>query len=250
MTISSRTLRALGANKLAEHSSVLFTSGPGIFQPTATTAALLQATLTFLSKKQKMLDLGCGWGIIGLETKLDFPNNVELYMSDSSPQACVAANKNAETLDIEVDVRQGSIFEPWRNETFDLIVSDVSGVSNEVPMLNNWFEGIPCDTGKDGLDLVSQVIIGAPQYLATPESVILMPLISLSNVKRAENLMDEYYSDIDLVNSRNWSLDIVENSVVEKMDDLMRSEKISFKRDGSRFDLYTNIYQLSNPKKH
>jgi methylase of polypeptide subunit release factors len=250
MAASSRTLRALGASALAEHSQILETEGNGVFQPTATTAALIQVAKPLIANSNcDLLDLGCGWGIIGLELKSQAPNQIALYMSDASETAVAAAIYNADQLNFEADARKGSVFEPWGDTTFDLIVSDISGVSNQVPIIDSWFDGIPCDTGPDGLDLVRQVIINARYHVKNENSIIIMPIISLSNVKKAEKLMFENYRSVEKILRRSWSWEIIDPSHVEKMQYLMENEHVLFSKNGNTFEFYTEVYKLSLPNK-
>jgi len=248
MSVSSRTLRALGATHLANSPDILETEGYGIFQPTATTAALLQVTLPMINQQTKMLDLGCGWGIIGLEAKLSFPQKIDLYMSDSSESAVKAAVHNSQGLGLDADIRVGSIFEPWGDANFDLIVSDVSGVSSKIPFVDKWFNGIPCESGEDGLDLVTEVISLGSRYLSNLESKIIMPVISLSNVEKAEEIMHQYYQGVNKIVRRDWFLEITEEHIQEQMEDLKSRNCVDFMKNSSKYTFYTDIYQLTIPR--
>ena len=248
MTVSSRTLKALGATNLANCKDSLIFDGDGIFQPTATTAALLQVIAPLLNKKTKMLDLGCGWGIIGLETKLANFANVELSMSDFSEPAVCAAKQNARNLKIESDIRGGSVFEPWSDSSFDLIVSDISGISNKLPFLDKWFAGIPCESGEDGLKLVTEAIENAPRHFSNFESKLIMPIISLSNVNRASILMNDHFRSVKKVVRRNWNIEIDDKDTEDKMEELKEKKHVDFTKSEKTYSFYTDVYQLSQPR--
>ena len=103
-----RKLIALGALELSKRSELLVFEGVGVFQPTATTSYLLKAVSAEALQNKKVLDLGCGWGIIGLELFLHFNKQISLYMSDLSNSAIEATKKNLESLyALGLEVRHG-----------------------------------------------------------------------------------------------------------------------------------------------
>lgn len=248
MPDQSRVLRSLGAVKVSVYANELITSGPGIFQPTATTSALLLESLKIATPEMKILDLGCGWGVIGIELSLQNQGLISLHMSDQSVGAVEAAEKNVAILEIESDIRQGSLFQPWKGCDFDLIVSDVSGVSNQLPFLDLWFDGIPCDTGEDGLDLVSQVIKLGGAFLTNDQSKLIMPLISISDVDSGVELMHESFNNVTLISEKSWSLNLSEDKTHDKMEDLRKRNLVSFTKEENNYRFNTKIFALSNPK--
>jgi hypothetical protein len=243
----TRIMRALGANSLVDKVNLLETQGAGIFQPTATTSALLQQASKLVQKNTAILDLGCGWGIIGLELALQMQGSIVLAMSDLSANAVKVAKRNAEILGVEATIKLGSVFEPWSGSKFDLIISDVSGISEELPFISKWFEGIPIASGVDGLDLVSDVILSASEYLNNSDSKLLMPLISLSDVEKGERLMKTYFWEVKLLAEKKWELDLGDEFQV-KMEKLKKDGHVDFLKNGSNYEFFTRIYELSEPK--
>ena len=57
------------------------------------------------------------------------------------------------------------LFEPWSGSKFDVIVDDISGVAQEMAAVSPWFDGVPCDSGRDGTSLVVDIIRAAPGIL-------------------------------------------------------------------------------------
>ena len=242
----TRIMRALGAEELVNKVNLLHTKGQGIFQPTATTSALLLQASNLVKKNTSVLDLGCGWGIIGLELALKMKGNISLSMSDLSENSVEAAKYNAKVLGVTSKIEIGSIFEPWNKKEFDLIISDISGVSEEVPFLSKWFQDIPSSSGSDGLQLVSTVIRTAGEYLKNTDSKILMPLISLSNVAKGEKLMHTYFMNVKLLSQKEWNLEL-ESKFDLKMEELKTNCFIDFSKVGNVYKFFTRIYELSNP---
>ncbi|SHE49862.1 16S rRNA m(2)G 1207 methyltransferase [Marinitoga hydrogenitolerans DSM 16785] len=72
---------------------------------------------------KKILDIGCGYGIIGITLKKEYPD-IEIYMSDINKRAVEFSKINSKNNNIFADIRQGNLFEPWNNEIFDQIVSN------------------------------------------------------------------------------------------------------------------------------
>ncbi|HUW88513.1 MAG TPA: methyltransferase [Candidatus Paceibacterota bacterium] len=244
MTTTSRFLRALGAENLLPFSDELRTSGEGVFQPTATTSFLLKEAKRRIAPGMRVLDLGCGWGIIGLELALDPNREVSVCLSDQSREAVEAAKYNASILHLGEIAVNGSLFEPWVDEVFDLIVCDVSGISDQIPMLDTWFEGVPCETGADGLALVKVIIENAKSHLRDSNSSVLIPLISLSDTAAGLRLMRANFSRVTLLSENQWSLRIPKVDDQVEMESLKEKNLVSFTSNGESFQFTTQIYEL------
>lgn len=72
---------------------------------------------------RKILDIGCGYGVIGIAIKKEYPAT-EVYMSDINKRAVDYAGKNAKDNNADIEVKHGYLFEPWEEEKFDMIVSN------------------------------------------------------------------------------------------------------------------------------
>ena len=103
-----------------------------VFQPTATTNFLIEQTLKKIKKPLKVLDLGCGSGVIGIILGKILNFNREIYASDASLNAVKIARKNFKKFKIKNITKHGNLFSPWSGEKFDIIINDVSGVSSAI----------------------------------------------------------------------------------------------------------------------
>ena len=84
--------------------------------------ALLIETLEGVAA-ERVLDLGCGWGAIGLAAARSLPH-AHVVLTDVNQRAVRLSRKNLERNGIRnAEVRLGSLFEPVPDETFDLILS-------------------------------------------------------------------------------------------------------------------------------
>jgi 16S rRNA G1207 methylase RsmC len=72
---------------------------------------------------RRILDIGCGYGVIGITIKKEFPTT-EVFMSDINKRAVDYAGKNAKDNNADIEIRHGYLFEPWEEEKFDMIVSN------------------------------------------------------------------------------------------------------------------------------
>ena len=98
-----------------------------------------------------------------------------------------------------------SLFEPWHDTKFDLIIDDISGISSEVALMSEWFDGVPCESGIDGTDLIVQVLSAAKNHLNVG-GAIYFPVLSLSNRTRIFQEAKEHFNEIDLIESVQWPL--------------------------------------------
>lgn len=72
-----------------------------------------------IGKHDKVLDLGCGTGIIGIIASKITNNSV--IMTDVNERACMLAKENTKEFQ-NAEVRCGNIYEPVKGEVFDVIL--------------------------------------------------------------------------------------------------------------------------------
>ena len=155
-----------------------------VFKPNATTSLLVQSSLKIIRKKSDILDLGCGTGYVGLTIakKTKIKNNY--FFSDLSQKAINLCKTNAKRNGIKIQAKTGSMFEPWENKRFDLIIESISAIAKKVAIISPWYRnGIPCDCGEDGTDLVNDVLKVTKKYLKK-NGKLIFPIVTLSNKKK------------------------------------------------------------------
>ena len=245
MNENTRILKSIGCKNIVESAEKLTLKGPGIFYPTATTAYLLRASLKLTANAEKILDLGCGSGVIGLELAANQQLKRKVYMSDLSREACVASVLNAEILELNnVSVRNGSMFEPWSDEKFDVVVSDVSGVSVSAPVSKIWFDGIPQDSGENGLKLTSLVLLNAQKYLRTEKSFVLLPLISLADQIKFWDLLKTENWHAEVVSEHVWKLPIKNKEEKSEMLKQKKEGNVQFDLEEGNYVCFTKILKI------
>ena len=72
----------------------------------------------------RLLDMGCGIGVIGLVAALESPG-LDVTLTDINPRATMVAARNVERMGLgNVRVLTGSLYEPVEGEMFDVVVSN------------------------------------------------------------------------------------------------------------------------------
>ncbi|MBI2656611.1 class I SAM-dependent methyltransferase [Candidatus Woesearchaeota archaeon] len=83
---------------------------------------LILAESMIIAKNQKVLDIGCGIGILGIiAAKLSSAN---IVMSDINKRAVMLAKMNCKLNNAKAQVYQGNLYEKIKDEDFDAILSN------------------------------------------------------------------------------------------------------------------------------
>ncbi len=233
--------------KILKNKSIKLKINKNVFKPTGTSTELLNAITKQKNFSGDILDLGCGSGYLSISLKKIFKKKINMYASDLSKNAIKCAQENADLNNLEIFVKTGSIFSPWRNKKFDIIVNDISGVSSYISSISNWFDGVPCNSGCDGTKLVTKVLKESKKYLKI-NGQIIFPVLSLSNTEKILNLSNKYFQNVKLLSSREW---LIPSSIMKHkklLHDLRDKKLINFKE---KFGLYlwtTDVYLASSIK--
>lgn len=228
---------------LEESGNAVFESD-SVFRPTATSRALAEAAVCYLEEGKKVLDLGCGSGIVGYHLSSREKPNFSLFMSDVSSESTELAFRNGVALGAAATIKTGSVFEPWTGEKFDLIVSDVSGVIPEIGEELGWFHGVPNDSGSEGTELATRVIREAPNHL-NENGALIFPIISLSNEQTLHNEMSVMYHNIDQITSVALPLGVSKDRALLLVE---RFPMARIEIMGGLALFYTTIYRCSRAK--
>ena len=194
-----------------------------IFKPNLTSKLSFETAITEIKSSFKILDLGCGCGILGIAVLKNIPN-LELYCSDLDSKSIEIAKKNYLKHKLKADIRAGNLFDHWNKIKFDYIINDVSGISSVIAKKSPWFSNkVPCDSGEDGSNLTLSIIKKAPDYL-TNNGSIQIPLISLSNTKKIVQAAKEKFSRVKIIRSKDWFLPKEMESLKEVMYKLKKKK--------------------------
>lgn len=233
--------------KLNKEKSFDITLKKGVFQPTGTSDEIVKAVSKTIINPAKILDLGCGSGVVGFA--LYFLGKVEdrLYASDLSEKAVLLIEENAKQLDIPVLARFGNMFDPWENECFDYIVDDVSGISEEVAKISPWFKETSCKSGEDGTNLVIEAIKKSPFHL-NPGGKFIFPILSLSNTQKVIKKAQSVYKKVERIGHKQWRFPDEMEKHMDKLVDLRSKGLINFEEKYGWLLWTTDVYLAESPK--
>ena len=118
-----------------------------------------------LPEKGWFLDLGCGYGPVGLVAAVSNPN-LQVVMVDVNERAVWLAKENAKRCHVEnVDIRHGFLYKPVRDMRFDSVVCNPP-VSAGMHVVLAVVEDAPKHLEKDGLfQIVLRSKIGSRRVL-------------------------------------------------------------------------------------
>lgn len=136
--------------------------------PRNDTEAVCEAALERIGPGMRVLDLCCGTGAIGIAIKKLRPG-AQVTLSDLSADALSLAKENASTLQADVHILQGDLFQTVVGEKFHLIVSNPpyipDGLRGKLQQEVNREPEMALFGGIDGLDFYRRIASEAPCHL-------------------------------------------------------------------------------------
>mgnify|MGYP005991968505 CR=1 FL=1 len=209
-----------------------------IFYPTDTSRLLINSCSKYLKSKQKILDLGCGGGVVSYfihKQKI----KQEFFLSDIDEIALQRAKENLKKKKIKATFLSGSLFKPWKGKKFDLIINDVSGVSSEIVKISHWFKNATSDNTKGGIYFLKKIISQSKKHL-NKNSLIFVPIISLSNVKEAQRFLKKNLKIIEL-NKFYWPMPKYLVKKIGFLKNLKKKNYIDFEKKYGAWLCYTIV---------
>ena len=176
-----------------------------IFKKNITSKILTESSLELIRKQKKIkkiLEIGCGDANITEELIKNFKNK-KFFCSDISLEAVNLAKSNKNLK--KCIIKRGSFFEPWKGNKFDLIICDISAISQSIARYTNWYNGIVLRSGENGLKNIDIVLKNVPKHL-NPEGYVILPLISLSDIKCYKKKIKNKFSKVDILKKIEWPL--------------------------------------------
>ena len=100
-----------------------FYTSSGVFSKDKVDKGTLVLAENFIIKKNsKVLDVGCGIGVLGIAAAKLFDANA--VMTDMNKRAVMLANKNVELNNVKSEIQQGNLYEKTKDYDFDVIISN------------------------------------------------------------------------------------------------------------------------------
>lgn len=248
MTSRSGTF-AYKENRLGDTQALIVETSSEVFKPTSTTNLLLKTVRQNVRGTiNSALDLGCGCGIIAVAlAKLVMPE-AAVCASDISAKAVQLATHNAKSHQLSIDCRTGSMFAPWAEQKFDLIVNDVAAMAEPVARLSRWYPPhIASAAGDDGSRWTVDILSRASEFLEN-QGQLFFPVLTLSNEHKILEMANAQFANVELLAEEWYPLGSYLLPHLEFLLELRSSGKISIIKRDSRWCWATKIYRATNDK--
>lgn len=143
-----------------------FTVNESVLIPRPETEQLVDQVQAFVEERgienPRIADICTGSGAIAVSLAMELPD-AEVYATDISSEALTVAQKNADDMNVELDMYEGDLLEPLSGQ-FDVIVSNPPYIlTSAIPTLQPEVTREPSlalDGGNDGLDVIRPLFEG------------------------------------------------------------------------------------------
>lgn len=185
-----------------------FLVNENVLIPRFETEELVENTINYLNllgkKDLKILDIGCGSGVIGLTLKQKYPTS-EVDLLDISEKAIEVAKQNAKNLNLDVNFIKSDIFENV-DKKYDLIISNPPYIKDEEEIediVKNNEPNIALYAGKDGLDVYKKILKEVKYYMNDP--CLIAFEIGMTQKEDLINLTNKYLDNVIIETKKDLS---------------------------------------------
>lgn len=142
---------------------------PSVLIPRHDTEVLVAEAVARGGDHARILEIGVGSGCVSVALAKALPS-ATIFGVDNSPQALGLAQKNADKHGVTINLFEGSLFEPFQGQRFDLIVSNPPYIPTDdlrtlQPEVRDHEPVQALDGGADGLDFYRLIVSDASAYL-------------------------------------------------------------------------------------
>jgi len=213
---------------------------PDVFQPTSTSAILAEALE--IKPGEVVIDLGCGSGFFSILAAKRGASKV--YAVDIMPEAARLTRRNAQRNGVasRIEVFAGSLFEPLPGVRADLVVDDVSGVSEEAARATPWYPRAIPSGGPDGAESTVAMLKAAADHLL-PHGRLVFPVLSLANEQRILETAQRLFADLRLRAQRLFPIPQTLQEALKRMKEQLSSGALRLIQRGSRLCWQLRIFE-------
>ena len=184
-----------------------FIINENVLIPRFETEELVENTIRYINEvfngKARVLDIGCGSGVIGLTIKEKLPE-CEVDLIDISLDALKVTEENAKNLGLDVNIYESDLFSNIKDK-YDVIISNPPYIRDDEEIqeiVKNNEPSLALYGGVDGLDYYRRILTDVSKYL-NPKALIAFEIgylqkdaiINLAN-KKLENIIIEAKKDL------------------------------------------------------
>ena len=159
-----------------EFYSLSFGVNEHVLIPRPETELLVDMAVYYAPQNGRVLDLGTGSGCVAAALKYS-RKDLKVFASDISEQALKTAMENSNSIFSESDIefRCGDLFEPWKGELFDVIVSNPPYIdpAEEESLDLAWEPSLALYCEERGLSVTRKLVEEAGAYIAAKGIIIL-----------------------------------------------------------------------------
>lgn len=159
-----------------------FLTAPGIFshRRVDTGTRVLIDSMT-IPRTGCVLDLGCGWGPIGISIAAAHPET-HVVMSDINKRAVWLAVENVKLNNVNAEVRWGDLYDPVEHMKFDTVITNP-----------------PISAGRD---IITRAVSGARDILVTGGTLQLV--VRSSKGRRAiSQIMEQVFCNVEEIGKKS-----------------------------------------------
>ena len=178
INLYKESLKALNENRPIQYVighvnfyGLKFKVNENVLIPRFETEELVENIKYYLEKKNitnpKILDLGCGSGVIGLTLK-SFFKDADITLTDISDEALQVARENASNLNLDVNFIKSDWFSNVKVDKYDVIVSNPPYIKTDEEIeeiVKNNEPALALYGGADGLDCYRKILKDINKYL-------------------------------------------------------------------------------------
>ncbi|HEY6007164.1 MAG TPA: peptide chain release factor N(5)-glutamine methyltransferase [Geobacteraceae bacterium] len=148
-----------------------FAVTPAVLIPRHDTEVLVEEARKRAAATARVLDIGVGSGCIAVALAKTLPQ-AEVWGVEQSTAALEVAEGNAARHGVRLTLFEGSLFEPFGEARFDLILSNppyipTADLETLQPEVRDYEPRAALDGGMDGLDYYRRIVPAAPEHLET-----------------------------------------------------------------------------------
>ena len=172
---------------------------PDVLIPRPETEHVVETALRLAPRPTRVLDVGCGSGILGVTLRLE--TRAEVWATDISPAAIGVAAANAERLESPITFVACDLMSAIAGCSMDLIVSnppyvplgEKAGLQREV---RDWEPHVALFGGDTGLELYARIVEDAGRVLR-PGGWLIMEL-GFGTSGRVAAMFSGYWEDVEI----------------------------------------------------